>query len=105
MNLPRPRRPTCGVLLALLMLAALEAPEASVRVLWRFAVLSWDSPATQVFDEIVCESSPPSQAGAEAQRATRLGARPSARLAPDTAAPRPGSPAPSSGITRSPPAA
>jgi hypothetical protein len=78
MNFPRSRRLTCGVLLAPVILAALEAPEASVRIIWRFAGLSWDSPATQLFDEVICESSPPSQAGAEARQATRLAVRPSA---------------------------
>ena len=86
-------------------LGAVQAAEASIRIIFRFAVLSWDNPATQLFDELVCESSPPSQAGAEAGQSTRLGGGVPGRLLADPIAPHPGIPALSSGITRSPPAA
>src|SRR5262245_33227633 len=95
----------CLTLVLLVGLAAFQAADASTRILWRFAVLSWDSPVTQVFDELLCESSPPSQAGAEAGQSTRLAVRASGRLPADSIAPHPESPALSSGITRSPPAA
>ena len=92
-------------LIVLISVAAFESAEASFRILWRYAVLSWDNPATQAIDELACESSPPSRAGAEAGQSTRLAVRSSGRLDGDRAAPRPDRPALSSGITRSPPAA
>jgi hypothetical protein len=95
----------CLALVVLIGLAAFQAAEASTRILWRYTVLSWDNPATQVFDELVCESSPPSQAGAEAGQSTRLAIGASAHLPADAVAPHPETPALSSGITRSPPAA
>jgi hypothetical protein len=95
----------CLALVLLVALGAIEAAEASRRIVLRFTVLSFDNPATQLFDELICETSPPSQAGAEAGQATRLAIAGSARLGVAAAAPRPESPALSSGITRSPPAA
>jgi hypothetical protein len=93
------------LLTVLVALAAFEAAGASTRILWRFAVLSWDNPATQLFDEMVCASSPPSQAGADAGQVTRLAVRPASRLVADSAPACPDSHALSSGITRSPPTA
>ena len=102
----RPLLRVASLLLALVVcLGAIQAPEASIRIIFRFAVLSWDNPATQLFDELICESSPPSQAGAEAGQSTRLGVGVSSRLLVDSIAPHPEGPALSSGITRSPPAA
>ena len=98
-------RPACLALFLLAALGAIEAAEASSRILLRFTVLSFDSPVTQLFDELVCEASPPSQAGTEAGRATRLTVSVSTRLAVAAVAPHPESSALSSGITRSPPAA
>jgi hypothetical protein len=98
-------RVACVLLALLLGVAAVQAAEASLRIVMRFAVLSWDSPATQVSDEMVCESSPPSQAGVEAGQGARLAVGASGRLAADPVAPHPSTPALSSGITRSPPAA
>jgi hypothetical protein len=98
-------RLACLVLVVLVGVAAFQAAEASIRILWRFTVLSWDNPATQVFDELVCESSPPSQAGAEAGQSTRLAVAASGQLPTDSLAASHESPALSSGITRSPPAA
>jgi hypothetical protein len=71
---------TCGLVLLVVLAAALETPVASVRIASRYLVLSFDSPTTQVLDDLVCESSPPSQAGAEAVHWTRLAARTSARF-------------------------
>lgn len=47
-----------GVLLALLALLALAGPQASVSVFWRLAVLSFDDPLTQAFDELALGQSP-----------------------------------------------
>jgi hypothetical protein len=105
MRLRGPYSLACVALVMLIGLAALEAAEASNRILWRFTVLSWDNPATQVSDELVCESSPPSEAGAEAGQSTRLSVAASGRLPADSLAASHESPALSSGITRSPPAA
>ena len=99
---PVPR--LAGLFLAILLgLGAIQAAEASNRIVFRFVVLSWDNPATQVFDELVCETSAPSQAGSEAGQRTRLAVQVSSRLASDSVAPHPASPALSSGITRAPP--
>jgi hypothetical protein len=105
MRFPVLYRLACLGLVLLVGLGAIEAAEASNRVLLRFTVLSFDNPVTQLFDELVCETSPPSRAGAEAGQATRLLIRASARLVVASIAPRLESPALSSGITRSPPAA
>ena len=98
-------RLACLLLVFLLGMGAIEAAEASIRIVVRFAVLSWDNPATQLFDELVCETSAPSQAGSEAGQCTRLAVQASSRLVFDSIAPHPASPALSSGITRAPPAA
>jgi hypothetical protein len=100
---PLPRL-ACLLLAILLGMGAIQAAEASVRIVFRFAVLSWDNPATQLFDELVCETSAPSRAGAEAGHGTRLAVRASSRLVSDSVAPHLASPALSSGITRAPPA-
>jgi hypothetical protein len=100
-----PLRLACLLLAVLIALAAFEAAGASTRILWRFVVLSWDNPATQLLDEMVCESSPPSQAGADAGQVTGLAVRPAGRLVADSAPACPDSHAFSSGITRSPPVA
>ena len=102
----RPLHRLACLLLALLIgVGAIQAAEASVRIVLRFTVLSWDNPATQLFDELVCETSAPSQAGSEAGQSTRLAVQASSRLVGDSVAPHPASPALSSGITRAPPAA
>jgi hypothetical protein len=95
------------VSLALVLLTAVtasEAAEASLRIVWRFAVLSFDYPATLAIDELVSVSSPTSDAGAEARRSTRLAVgtwRPLAPLATPVAF---SGIARLSGITRAPPA-
>jgi hypothetical protein len=98
-------RLACLALVLLVGLGAIEAAEASRRILLRYTVLSFDNPVTQLFDELVCETSPPSQAGAEAGQATRLALGGTARVIVAPVALQPESPALSSGITRSPPAA
>jgi hypothetical protein len=98
-------RLACLALVLLVGLGASEAADASSRILLRFTVVSFDSPITQLFDELVCETSPTSQAGAEAGQANRLATGVSARLAVPSVPSHPESAALSSGITRSPPAA
>ena len=105
MTTPLRRLAAALLVLVVLPLASLETPLASLRIAWRFMVLSFDSPATQVMDDLVCESSPPSQAGAEAGRWTRLAALASARIAPVSAPLSAGDPSFSSSGTRAPPAA
>ena len=103
----RPRtlhRLACLMLVVLMGLAVFQAAEASTRILWRFMVLSWDNPATQILDELICESAPPSHAGTEAGLSARLAIQNSAHVA-DPVLAQPRSSALSSGITRSPPAA
>ena len=92
------------LMVALMAITAVETCDASLRIFWRFAVLSFDNPATQLQDELACEASPTSQAGTEALQSARLAVlawRPltvtSASLVFDPSAL-------ASGITRAPPA-
>src|SRR5262245_4767538 len=41
--------------LALLVLIQVSGPRASLNILWRFLVVSFDNPATQVLDELALE--------------------------------------------------
>jgi len=41
----------------LLALVQFSGPQASLNILWRFMVLSWDNPATQILDELILEKS------------------------------------------------
>ena len=100
--LPR-HRLLCLALVLLVGLATVEAADASIRCLFRFLVLSYDNPATQLFDELVCESWPPTPAGVGAGPRTPLAAPYSGPRVTDSVAPHPEHPALSSGITRSPP--
>jgi hypothetical protein len=99
-RLPRPLISLLAV--ALLALLAVEAPSASLRILWRFAVLSYDHPTTQVLDEMACAPSAASAVGAEARQFTRL--LPCGRFVPAGEPSRLVASALFSGITRSPPA-
>ena len=96
-------RLACLLLVLLFVAGAFQVAEASMRIVCRYTGLSGD-PATQHFDELICESWPPGQAGVEAGLSTRPADRASVRLVADSTAPHPESPALSSGITRSPPA-
>ena len=100
------RRVVCGLLLpVLLVVASFEMPMASLRIAWRFMVLSFDNPVTQVLDDLVCETSPPSEAGADARHWARLAARVSTRVVSVAAPLRAGGHVRSSSVTRAPPAA
>jgi len=94
-----------AVLIALMAVSAVEACDASLRIFLRFAILSFDNPATQLQDELVCESSPTSQAGTEALGSTRLAVL---TWRPLTSPPAPLSDRVSAlgaGVTRAPPVA
>lgn len=99
------RQLSSALLLVALLALTIEAPFAAVRIVWRFAVLSFDSSATQLLDELACEASPPSQAGREADLGTRLAVTRPGAVASLDAPSRLASAALSSGITRSPPTA
>jgi hypothetical protein len=88
---------------ALLALTTAEAPYASMRIFWRYAVLSFDNPATQLFDEMASASSGLTDADAGAHTVGRLPL--ASRVVPGPASPVLRSPALSSCLTRSPPAA
>lgn len=87
---------------ALLTLTAVEAPGASLRILFRFAILSFDHPSTQALDEVACESWAPGGVETE-DRFSRL--VPSGRFVSASEPSRLVSSMLFSGITRSPPAA
>jgi hypothetical protein len=106
--LPAARRTTPAILAAmlaavLLVVAIVEAPGASTRIFWRYAILSFDDPATQLFDEIASRSSSLTDPGFEAAGVARLPLV-SRLVATSEPAALP-SPALSSRSTRSPPAA
>ena len=88
---------------ALLALTTAEAPGASMRIFWRYAVLSFDNPATQLFDEMASASSGLTDGDAGAHTVERLPL--ASRVVPGPASPVLHSPALSSCLTRSPPAA
>jgi hypothetical protein len=88
---------------AVLALTTAEAPGSSMRIFWRYALLSFDNPATQLLDEMASASSGVTDAGAGAQTIGRLPL--ASRLVPGPAAPPLQNPALSSRLTRSPPAA
>jgi len=93
------------VLVAVVALATAGAPDAALRIFRRFVVLSWDSPATQLSDELAGGFSPPSDAGDEARQWSRLACRPTGRLALDAAPPVSAAPALGATGSRAPPAA
>jgi len=91
------------LLLALLALLLVQVPQASLNIVWRFAVLSFDNPATQLLDELTCASAPYADSAAEARESARVVSAASRRLAPPQGPHAGQSPALSAGITRSPP--
>lgn len=93
-----------ALLVGLLSVVQFESSHASVSILWRYAVLSWDNPATQIQDELACGTAPCADLAGEARESVRA-----VHLAPGVLAPSRNqtareSPAHSAGITRSPPA-
>jgi hypothetical protein len=90
------------ILTALLLAAQAQYAAASLAVIWRIAVVSWDSPTTQWQDETALQGSTHVDAGKEAQGAIRPA--PAVRLGVSRERVAPFRPVcfPSS-ITRSPP--
>lgn len=88
---------------AVLALTTTVAPGASLRIFWRYAVLSFDNPATQLFDEIASAPSGLTDAHAGAYAVGRLPL--ASRVVAGPPSPVVPSPALSSCLTRSPPAA
>ena len=48
-----------ALLVSLLAVFQLQAPASSLNIFWRWAVLSYDNPATQVLDEFAAEADAP----------------------------------------------
>jgi hypothetical protein len=80
---PRRRRGAGAavLLLALLAFTQVWGPQASLNILWRFTVLSFDDPASQVLDELALETTSFADAQDEVLAVTRLAAM-SARRTP-----------------------
>ena len=93
------------VLAGLLSVVQLQSAQASLNILWRYTVLSWDNPATEIEDQLACETAPSFDVAAEAREHVRMARATAALLAPNPDEGQHSSPALSSGITRSPPAA
>ena len=93
----------CALATVLITVTIGEAPGASMRILWRYAVLSFDNPVTQIFDEMASTSSAPSDPDAAADHLTRLPL--ASRLTPNAEPLGITNPALSSRFTRSPPVA
>ncbi len=96
------RRLACStaiLLLGFLGLAQVEAPHAFVNIVWRFAVLSFDNPATQALDELASTVLPLTPVG---QAAVVVAVR-SGRVGPPRPAGHPARPTLSSRLTRAPP--
>lgn len=91
-------------LLALLSVAAVQHSAAELAIIWRAAILSWDSPATQLQDQVasqgVLSSDPAKQAGEHALAALA----PAGLLALPDGVGRSGDLRGTSRLTRSPPA-
>ncbi|HXG02030.1 MAG TPA: hypothetical protein VNO23_01275 [Candidatus Binatia bacterium] len=96
------RRPAL-LLLVLLLLAGAEQALATVAIVWRGAVVSWDSPASQWQDELACQGATWSDARRQAQSAIAPLA-PGGRLPAPPATPGLDTPAGAADHTRSPPA-
>jgi hypothetical protein len=90
-------------LLSLLVVSALQASEARVSILWRASVLSWDSPATQLLDELASQGLLYADPARQAREQATVGLRPAGRLALPSAALVHGAVAVGSHLTRSPP--
>jgi hypothetical protein len=92
-----------AVAIVLCTVTAVAAPAASLNIFWRYTVLSFDNPATQLFDEVLAESKAISTPDAPTQHSGRLPV--TGRIARVVTTVVAASPALSSGITRSPPTA
>jgi hypothetical protein len=102
---PRTRRVAAGFLIALLGALLLLAPQASVSIVWRLAVLSFDNPLTQALDELALEQSPFKAPLDELLEATRLAGDAWGRALPPAPASRASAPLASDLAGRAPPLA
>jgi len=104
-SLRRARLALAVFVVALLALAQVQRPHASTNIVWRFLVVSFDSPSTQALDALATEPAPHGDLEAELRELTRVAAGVSSRLAATDDLGRCRSLALSSCITRSPPEA
>ncbi len=104
-SLWRARLALAVFVVALLAVAQVQRPHASTNIVWRFLVVSFDSPSTQALDALATEPAPHADLGAELRELTRVAAGVSSRLAVSDGLGRYRSLALSSCITRSPPEA
>lgn len=95
-------RRTTLVLLALLLLAGAEQAFATLAIVWRATVTSWDSPVSQWQDELACQGATWTDARRQAQGAIAA-LTPGGRVPVPPAIGGPDSPAPAADQTRSPP--
>jgi hypothetical protein len=95
-------RRTALVLLTLLLLAGAEQASATLAIVWREAITSWDSPASQWQDELACQGATWTDPGRQAQRAIAT-LTPGGRLPVPLATAGPESATPAAHHTRSPP--
>ena len=91
------------VAIVLCTVTAVAAPAASLSILWRYSVLSYDNPASQVFDEILAESKAIASPDSPTLDVGRL--RVASCMVVHATTVTVTSPTLSSGITRSPPTA
>jgi hypothetical protein len=104
----KPRRSvTIGSVALLATLLALAQAHFVLGVLgplWRTAVVSWDNPASQVVDELACESLPHTDPSREAREHAALAPRPCGDVHARSQVAAPG-PTLRSRLSRSPPSA
>ncbi len=93
------------VLVGLLSFVQFASSHAVLNILWRYTVLSWDNPATELQDELACSTAPCTDLAGEARESVRTAHGTARLLPPGQDDGRRASPALSAGITRSPPAA
>jgi hypothetical protein len=99
----RARQPLILTLLALAALWCVLGADAQISIVWRAVVVSWDSPATQLHDDVATQGIVYLDAARHLRDQMGAALRPAGRLAaaPDHA--RGDSPALTSRLTRSPP--
>lgn len=100
-----PASASVALLLALMVLAGVQSIAAHVAVTWRSAVVSFDSPVTQVADEAASQTLAAEDPGRFYREQATGTSRVSGRARADATDARPSIPALRSRLTRSPPAA
>ena len=80
-SLRRARLALAVFVVALLALAQIQRPHASTSIVWRFLVVSFDSPSTQALDMLASEPAPYGDFGAELREFARVAAGVPGRLA------------------------